>query len=77
LGGLQFKTSPGKKLVRPHLNQNLGRVVHAGHPSNGRKQTNKKRKQRIRLRLSWAESEILPISKLTRAKRAGGIVQVL
>jgi hypothetical protein len=38
LGGLWFEASPNKKFTRPYLNgRKLGTVLHACHPSYGRK----------------------------------------
>jgi hypothetical protein len=60
-----------KKFGRPHLDgKKLGVVAHACHPSAGRKH---------KIGGPWSrpvrtKSET-PISKLTRAKRAGGMVQ--
>jgi hypothetical protein len=52
--------------VRPHLNRKkLGVVVHICHPSNCRKP---------KTRPVWGKKED-PISKITRAKRAGGVAQ--
>jgi hypothetical protein len=58
--------------VRPHLNrERLGLVVYAYHPSDGRKH-----EIRWWSRLAWAKSKT-PISKISRAERAGVVAQVV
>jgi hypothetical protein len=62
-----------KKFVRPHVNvENLSIVACACHPSDNRKS----KIGGSKLKPAWAKSET-PISKITRAKRTGGVAQVV
>jgi hypothetical protein len=70
LGGSQFEASLGKNLLRPHLNgKKLEVVARACHHIYGRKY-----KIRITVQSGLGKKQD-PISKITRAKRAGGMAQ--
>jgi hypothetical protein len=61
-----LKASPEEKTIRPHLNQGLDTVVHACHPSYGRKH-------------KWGDYpsiKLHPVSKIASIKRTDGVARV-